>query len=606
MAGSGGRTTVTIGRSAERMDTGRGAVVTSFSSAGPTAFGHLLKPDVSAPGGQILSSTLPNAGGPFAVFDGTSMAAPHVTGAAALLLQKHPGWTPREVKSALMSTAGSAWADTQRTVEAAVTLEGAGLVDIPAADDPRIFTEPSSFSFGDLNTHGGPAAKALTTRISDAGGGAGAWQVEVKVQAATAGASVDVAGPISIAPGGETFLTVVARAPAGAAQGENYGFVVLRRGDVARRIPYFFLVTNPGLPDVPVTPLKTFQSGTTATGSSKVDVYRYPTWAFGAPPDYGHEAPMTEDGAERLYSIDIDKPVANFGVSMLAVENGAQVHPWVLGSRDENDVQGYAGLPVNVNGYEFGYLADIGAAGAALPLPGKYYVSVDSGRDIFTHARLAGRYVMRSWVDDVDPPLILPVSRRVSAGRPVIVARAVDGLFKPESGVDPLELVIGYQGVLVGAAAYDPISGLALFPLPSQAPKLKAGKRTILMLSSDYQEAKNTASVSENVLPNTSVAALRLDVVDGPAVTWLFPEIRECVARRAALVVTASSTAKVRSVRWFVDGHRIAVTRSGAGGIYSTTWNRAGAKKGTHRLRSVVVDAKGRSAATSRTVRVCS
>jgi hypothetical protein len=62
----------------------------------------------------------------------------------------------------------------------------------------------------------------------------------------------------------------------------------------------------------------------------------------------------------------------------------------------------------------------------------------------------------------------------------------------------------------------------------------------------------------------------------------------------------------VRGVRWFVDGHRIAVTRSGPGGIYSTTWNRAGAKKGTHRLRSVVVDAKGRSAAAGRTVRVCS
>ena len=606
MAGSGGRTTVTIGRGAERIDTGRGGVVTSFSSAGPTAFGHLLKPDVSAPGGQILSATLPIAGGPFAVFDGTSMAAPHVTGAAALLLQRHPSWTPRQVKSALMSTAGAAWADTTRTVEAAVTLEGAGLVDIPAADDPKIFTEPSSLSFGDLNAHGGPAVKALTARISDAGGGAGAWQVEVRVQAATAGASLDVAGPVTVAPGGETFVTAVARAPAGAAQGENYGFVLLRRGDVTRKLPYFFLVTNPGLADVPVVPLKTFQSGTTATGTSKVNTYRYPTWAFGAPPDYGNEPPMTEDGAERVYSIDIDKPVANFGVSMLAMDGGALIDPWVLGSRDENDVQGYAGLPVNVNGYTFGYGADIGAAGAALPLPGKYYVSVDSGRDPFSHARLAGRYVMRSWVDDVSPPLILPVSRRVSAGRPVIVARAVDGLFKPEAGVDPLELVIGYEGVLVGAAAYDPISGLALFPLPSQAPKLKAGKRTILMLASDYQEAKNTASVSENVLPNTSVAALPLKVVNGPAVTWLLPEVRECVARRAPLVVTASSTARVRGVRWFVDGHRIAVTRGSQAGIYSTTWNRAGVKKGTHRLRSEVVDAKGRTSAATRTVRVCS
>jgi subtilisin family serine protease len=606
MAGTGGRTTVTIGRTVERIETGRGGVVTSFSSAGPTAFGHLLKPDISAPGGQILSSTLPIAGGPFAVFDGTSMAAPHVTGAVALLLQRHPSWTPHQVKSALMDTAAAAWGNTARTAEAPVTLGGAGLVDLMAADDPKIFTEPSSLSFGDLDASHSAAAKPLTSRISDAGGGAGAWQIEVHVQAATSGASLEVPGPIALAPGGEAFLTAVARAPAGAAQGENYGFILLRRGEVTRKIPYFFLVSNPALAQVPVVPLKTFQSGTTATGESKVDAYAYPSWAFGPPPDYGNGPAMEEDGAERVYSINIDKPVANFGVSMFAQEDGALIEPWVLGSRDENDVQGYAGTPVNVNSFTFGYGADIGAAGAALPLPGTYYVSVDSGRDIFTGARFAGRYVMRSWVNDVNPPLILPVSRRVAAGRPTIVARAVDGLFNPESGVDPLELVIGYRGALIGAAAYDPISGLAIFPLPQQAPTLKRGKRTVLILSSDYQESKNTASVSEDVLPNTSVAALRLTVVNGPAITWLFPERRECVARRVGLLVTASSTARVRFVRFFADGRRIGVDRGGQADLYATTWNRRGAKHGTHKLRAVVVDAKGRTAAAERTVRVCS
>jgi len=606
MAGTGGRTTVTIGDRPERIETGRGAVMTSFSSAGPTAFGHLLKPDVSAPGGQILSSTLPIAGGPFAVFDGTSMAAPHVTGAAALLLQRHPTWTPRQVKSALMATAAAAWADTVRTVEAPVTLEGAGLVDLVAADDPKLFTEPSSLSFGDLAAGNGAAAKALTSRISDAGGGAGSWSVDVRVQAATPGAALDVAGPVVLAPGGDLFLTAVARAPAGAPQGENYGFVVLRRGDVTRRIPYFFLVSNPGLAQVPVIPLKTFQQGTTATGESKVDAYRYPAWAFGPPPDYGNEPPMREDGAEHVYSINLDQPAANFGVSMFATQPGALIDPWVLGSRDENDVQGYAGTPVNVNGFTFGYGADIGAAGAALPLPGTYYVSVDSGRDIFTGDRLAGRYVMRSWVNDVNPPLILPVSRRVAAGHPTLVARAVDGLFRPESGVDPLELVIGYRGALVGAAVYDPFSGLAVFPLPRQAPALKPGRQTILMLASDYQEAKNTASVSEEALPNTTVVALRLNVVNGPAVTWLFPERQECVGKRASLVVTAGSTARVRSVRFFADGRRVGIDRSGPGDLFSITWKHSRTKKGTHRLRAVVVDAKGRSAAAERTVRVCS
>ncbi len=62
---------------------------------GLTPFGHALKPDVTAPGAQVLSSTLPEfAGDQYAVLDGTSFSAPHVSGVAALLTQRHPSWTP--------------------------------------------------------------------------------------------------------------------------------------------------------------------------------------------------------------------------------------------------------------------------------------------------------------------------------------------------------------------------------------------------------------------------------------------------------------------------------------------------------------------------------
>ena len=59
MAATGGQTTIRVGRDPLELETGRSGVITSFSSAGPTTFGHALKPDVSAPGAQILSSTLP-------------------------------------------------------------------------------------------------------------------------------------------------------------------------------------------------------------------------------------------------------------------------------------------------------------------------------------------------------------------------------------------------------------------------------------------------------------------------------------------------------------------------------------------------------------------
>ena len=179
--GSAGRIQIRIGRGYEDIATGRSGIVTSFSGAGPTAFGHLLKPDLAAPGGQILSSTLTEfAGSPFAVFDGTSMATPHVAGAAALLVQQHPTWSTQQVKSALMTTAGAAWGNTERTSEAAVTLEGAGLINVARANDPQIFSDPASISLGELNVTNGAVTRSSLLQITDAGNGAGTWTVSLQ------------------------------------------------------------------------------------------------------------------------------------------------------------------------------------------------------------------------------------------------------------------------------------------------------------------------------------------------------------------------------------------------------------------------------------------
>ena len=138
-AGSGGAVTVRFTRDTLEVPTTWAGVPTSFTSSGLTPFGHALKPDVTAPGAQVLSSTLPEfAGDQYAVLDGTSFSAPHIAGVAALLTQRHPSWTPQQMKSALMSTAGPALGDTSLTQEASVLVEGAGLVRVgycrPAAD----------------------------------------------------------------------------------------------------------------------------------------------------------------------------------------------------------------------------------------------------------------------------------------------------------------------------------------------------------------------------------------------------------------------------------------------------------------------------------------
>jgi subtilisin family serine protease len=128
--------------------TGTGPIIAGFSSRGPNAYdGNLLKPDVAAPGVDILAAVspelsnaqqdslvtgtltpVPNA---WALYQGTSMAAPHVAGVAALLRQAHPTWSPAALKSALMTSAIQTFPDTQTGLSAGVLpwAQGAGHIN---------------------------------------------------------------------------------------------------------------------------------------------------------------------------------------------------------------------------------------------------------------------------------------------------------------------------------------------------------------------------------------------------------------------------------------------------------------------------------------------
>ena len=311
---------------------------------------------------------------------------------------------------------------------------------------------------------------------------------------------------------------------------------------------------------------------------------------------------MTEDGAEKVYVTTLNAPAANAGVSVVGRVPGVQIDPFYLGALDENTVQGFAGTPVDVNALTYDYLDPISSAGSSFPRQQTFYVAVDSGRDRFTGQRLAGPYLLRSWVNDVTPPSLKLLTTRVAAGRPTIVARSLD----TQSGVDPLSLTIGYKGVLVGAASYDPISGIAVFPLPTSAPTLKTGKITVQLESSDFEEAKNVDTTGTAIMPNTRFASAKLQVVAGVAVNWLVPETQACLVKSQRLVVVASSTSAVKSVRFAVDGRTVAVAKNGAAGVFGATWKgSAAAKHGKHSLTATAVDGGGHTGSAQRVVVSC-
>ena len=116
----------------------------TFSSRGPLTAGggDLLKPDVIAPGQDILAAVAPpgNAGREFNLYSGTSMSSPHVAGLAALLKHKHHDWSPIAIKSALMTSAYDVL-DGPSTTPTVIFRQGAGHVRPNSAADPGLVYE---------------------------------------------------------------------------------------------------------------------------------------------------------------------------------------------------------------------------------------------------------------------------------------------------------------------------------------------------------------------------------------------------------------------------------------------------------------------------------
>lgn len=194
-------------------------VLAAFSSRGPTPFTRALKPELVAPGVNIVSSVFD---GGWAGFQGTSMAAPHVAGAAALLLDTDDGsLTPHEVKSALVNYAAD--------LGYGVLEQGAGLLDVPAAVAAEVHAFPAAVSFGHVT---GNTNRAFAP-------------VDVALSGAT-GSCTDVGydgDPVVAATlTGDSLRVEVTTPTRQLATGDHSGVVTVSCGEDDLRIPWFLRV----------------------------------------------------------------------------------------------------------------------------------------------------------------------------------------------------------------------------------------------------------------------------------------------------------------------------------------------------------------------------
>jgi subtilisin family serine protease len=166
-----------------------GTAVAGYTSRGPTPQVLSIKPEVTGAGDGAWSI---HRGGEFFEFGGTSSAAPHVAGAAALLLALHPDWTPERVKRTVMNTARPLAGDD-------VLSQGAGLVAVDRAAVTGVVADPPALSLG-LYPLAQPAwTQTRTIHVVNHGNATATYAVSAT---AVEGATVAVSPSSVTVPGG--------------------------------------------------------------------------------------------------------------------------------------------------------------------------------------------------------------------------------------------------------------------------------------------------------------------------------------------------------------------------------------------------------------------
>ncbi|MBS4190086.1 S8 family serine peptidase [Bacillus sp. FJAT-49705] len=218
-------------------------VLADFSSRGPVTSTWEIKPDVLAPG-VAINSTVP---GGYLPLQGTSMAAPHVAGACALIKQAHPEWSPEKIKAALMNTAKpllNKKGELYRTFE-----QGAGRIQIEKALKTNTLVMPASLQFGKFQ---------LSDRLHEHSGfvtieniGLKGQNYSFSIPRAEKGLSWRLPLPLYLKPGEKKRVEIKLSVDTHLLDKKVYdGTHILNAGSEKIMLPYLYVLEEPDYPRV--------------------------------------------------------------------------------------------------------------------------------------------------------------------------------------------------------------------------------------------------------------------------------------------------------------------------------------------------------------------
>jgi len=230
-------TLVTINANLDYFRTRNDNIMAGFSSAGPTDVFFRVKPDVVAPGVNVLSSqpaeacqqTSPSC---WAFFQGTSMATPHISGSAAVVIDQHPDWTAADVRSSIVNTAVRGVlkdTTTGKTIVDNPNVIGAGLENVYNAVRAKVSLDPVSIAFGAVPSGSGQS-RARQVTLKNLSGSTATFDLSIEDPVAGGITYSVFPSSVTLAPGDTATVRITSSVPQGFTTTDDWAWLQVMMG----------------------------------------------------------------------------------------------------------------------------------------------------------------------------------------------------------------------------------------------------------------------------------------------------------------------------------------------------------------------------------------